>query len=116
MMDEADSPIANEFGRVFHDTLPWLVSFSLDVKAAFSYCSCSRLRRRSRPGSRSMSPLVSSLHTNTDSSLFLDCTSLPGSIRFDYAPLRSPPAQRQARRRFNLRCAPIRTVVVRHAG
>jgi len=31
-LDEANSPIARQLQRVCHDTLPWLISFSLDLK------------------------------------------------------------------------------------
>jgi hypothetical protein len=30
-IDEADVPIARQLQRVCHDTLPWLISFSLDI-------------------------------------------------------------------------------------
>ncbi|HVI82660.1 MAG TPA: hypothetical protein VM717_07945 [Chthoniobacterales bacterium] len=29
LIEEANGPIAKQFQRVYHDTLPWLISFSL---------------------------------------------------------------------------------------
>jgi hypothetical protein len=48
-IDEANGPSARKLQRVCHDTLPWLISFSLDRSKANCHCSAALTSRLLRP-------------------------------------------------------------------